>query len=110
MSIIHFHYQANLPNLRRLFVEARTEAEENEYSRTAVCSHLPYLVQDSILKVIAVLQPRPLYLLGRRLQLSSTTNEWLEVGKMMNAMTLYCYHFVNLRVAHSTPCQYQRAQ
>ena len=29
--------QANLPNLRRLFVEARTEAEENEYSRTAVC-------------------------------------------------------------------------
>jgi hypothetical protein len=110
MSIIHFHYQANLPNLRRLFVEARTEAEENEYSRTAVCSHPPYLVQDSILNVIAVLQPRPLYLLGRRLQLSSTTNEWLEVGKMMNAMTLYCYHFANLRVAHSTPCQYQRAQ
>jgi hypothetical protein len=29
--------QANLPNLRRLFVEARTEAEENEYSRKAVC-------------------------------------------------------------------------
>jgi hypothetical protein len=28
--------QANLPNLRRLFVEARTEAEENEYSRKAV--------------------------------------------------------------------------
>jgi hypothetical protein len=28
--------QANLPNLRRLFVEARTEVEENEYSRTAV--------------------------------------------------------------------------
>ena len=28
--------QANLPNLRRLFVEARTEAEENEHSRTAV--------------------------------------------------------------------------
>ena len=25
-----------LPNLRRLFVEARTEAEENEYSRNAV--------------------------------------------------------------------------
>ena len=25
-----------MPNLRRLFVEARTEAEENEYSRTAV--------------------------------------------------------------------------
>ncbi len=26
----------NLPNLRRLFVEARTEAEENAYSRNAV--------------------------------------------------------------------------
>lgn len=25
-----------LPNLRRLFVESRTEAEENEYSRNAV--------------------------------------------------------------------------
>jgi hypothetical protein len=29
-----------LPNLRRLFVEARTEAEENEYSRNAV-THPP---------------------------------------------------------------------
>ncbi|KAK2804438.1 hypothetical protein FQN51_002081 [Onygenales sp. PD_10] len=27
---------ANLPNLRRLFVESRTEAEENEYSRNAL--------------------------------------------------------------------------
>lgn len=33
------HLQA-LPNLRRLFVEARTEAEENEYSRNAVCEKL----------------------------------------------------------------------
>ena len=31
-----------LPNLRRLFVEARTEAEENEYSRNAVrYAHTP---------------------------------------------------------------------
>ena len=29
-----------LPNLRRLFVEARTEAEENEYSRNAVSDTL----------------------------------------------------------------------
>lgn len=29
-----------LPNLRRLFVEARTEAEENEYSRNAVSKTL----------------------------------------------------------------------
>lgn len=35
------NFQANLPNLRRLFVEARTEVEENEYSRTAV--HPPIL-------------------------------------------------------------------
>ncbi|KAI9842218.1 MAG: hypothetical protein M1838_003230 [Thelocarpon superellum] len=26
---------SNLPNLRRLFVEARTDAEESAYSRTA---------------------------------------------------------------------------
>lgn len=32
--------QANLPNLRRLFVEARTVAEENEYSRTAVSHYI----------------------------------------------------------------------
>lgn len=31
---------SNLPNLRRLFVEARTDAEESEYSRNAVCSSL----------------------------------------------------------------------
>lgn len=30
-----------LPNLRRLFVEARTEAEENEYSRNAVSHAMP---------------------------------------------------------------------
>lgn len=29
-------WEMALPNLRRLFVEARTEAEENEYSRNAV--------------------------------------------------------------------------
>ncbi|KAI6245464.1 hypothetical protein HI914_06552, partial [Erysiphe necator] len=29
---------ANLPNLRRLFVEARSEAEESAYSRKAVSS------------------------------------------------------------------------
>lgn len=32
-----------LPNLRRLFVEARTEAEENEYSRNAVTYHFQKL-------------------------------------------------------------------
>jgi hypothetical protein len=31
---------SNLPNLRRLFVEARTEAEESAYSRNAVSHHV----------------------------------------------------------------------
>lgn len=29
--------QANFPNLRRLFIEARTEDEERQVSRKAVC-------------------------------------------------------------------------
>jgi hypothetical protein len=33
---------SNLPNLRRLFVEARTEAEESAYSRNAVSHHIYY--------------------------------------------------------------------
>ncbi|TVY93045.1 hypothetical protein LAWI1_G000617 [Lachnellula willkommii] len=35
MSLIEYS-KANLPNLRRLFVEARTDAEESAYSRNAV--------------------------------------------------------------------------
>ena len=31
---------SNLPNLRRLFVEARTEAEESAYSRNAVSRNI----------------------------------------------------------------------
>jgi hypothetical protein len=39
---------SNLPNLRRLFVEARTDAEESEYSRNAVCSlRLPRSSQNA---------------------------------------------------------------
>lgn len=34
---------SNLPNLRRLFVEARTEAEESAYSRNAVSPNQPQL-------------------------------------------------------------------
>jgi hypothetical protein len=37
---------SNLPNLRRLFVEARTEAEESAYSRNAVSHHI-YIRQRS---------------------------------------------------------------
>ena len=35
MGLINFS-KANLPNLRRLFVEARTDTEESAYSRNAV--------------------------------------------------------------------------
>lgn len=35
--------QANLPNLRRLFVDARTEAEESSYSRNAVRFLVPHM-------------------------------------------------------------------
>jgi hypothetical protein len=35
MGLINFS-KTNLPNLRRLFVEARTDAEESAYSRNAV--------------------------------------------------------------------------
>ena len=44
MGLIKFS-QANLPNLRRLFVEARTEAEESQYSRNAV-SHVVYKLSN----------------------------------------------------------------
>ena len=37
-----------LPNLRRLFVEARTEAEENEYSRNAVEMHPSRISPENI--------------------------------------------------------------
>ena len=38
--------QANLPNLRRLFVDARTEAEESSYSRNAVRFLEPDFIAD----------------------------------------------------------------
>lgn len=40
-----------LPNLRRLFVEARTEAEENEYSRNAV-SHSYLNINESTNRLV----------------------------------------------------------
>ena len=42
MSIIK-NTQANLPNLRRLFVQARTDEEESAYSRNAVSTVTPRL-------------------------------------------------------------------
>ncbi|KAL1958956.1 hypothetical protein VTO42DRAFT_3509 [Malbranchea cinnamomea] len=61
---------ANLPNLRRLFVEARTEAEENEYSRNAIGAIFP------------VLQPRLVHILCCRFQPHCPAHEWGENDKM----------------------------
>ncbi|TQB70883.1 hypothetical protein MPDQ_007977 [Monascus purpureus] len=44
---------ANLPNLRRLFVEARTVAEENEYSRTAFYNLVLFLSSVAIFSLVA---------------------------------------------------------
>ncbi|KAJ5857235.1 hypothetical protein N7455_008129 [Penicillium solitum] len=44
---------ANLPNLRRLFVEARTEAEENEYSRKAFYNLVLFISSVAIFSLTA---------------------------------------------------------
>ncbi|KAJ5725901.1 uncharacterized protein N7483_007258, partial [Penicillium malachiteum] len=47
------YLQANLPNLRRLFVEARTEVEENEYSRTAFYNLVLFISSVAIFSLAA---------------------------------------------------------
>ncbi|KAN0071084.1 hypothetical protein V8E54_010515 [Elaphomyces granulatus] len=47
------HYQANLPNLRRLFVEARTEVEENEYSRKAFYNLVLFISSVAVFSLVA---------------------------------------------------------
>lgn len=44
---------ANLPNLRRLFVEARTEAEESAYSRRAFYNLVLFMSSVAIFSLIA---------------------------------------------------------
>ncbi|EYE91952.1 DUF5310 domain-containing protein [Aspergillus ruber CBS 135680] len=44
---------ANLPNLRRLFVEARSEAEENEYSRTAFYNLVLFISSVAVFSLTA---------------------------------------------------------
>ncbi|KAJ5624129.1 hypothetical protein N7510_000438 [Penicillium lagena] len=46
-------FQGNLPNLRRLFVEARTEAEENEYSRTAFYNLVLFISSIAVFSLAA---------------------------------------------------------
>ncbi|CAI7678016.1 unnamed protein product [Penicillium pancosmium] len=48
-----FVSMANLPNLRRLFVEARTEVEENEYSRTAFYNLVLFISSVAVFSLAA---------------------------------------------------------
>ncbi|RAH43682.1 DUF5310 domain-containing protein [Aspergillus brunneoviolaceus CBS 621.78] len=48
-----YQNQANLPNLRRLFVEARTEAEENEHSRTAFYNLVLFISSVAVFSLVA---------------------------------------------------------
>ncbi|PMD16640.1 hypothetical protein NA56DRAFT_580145 [Hyaloscypha hepaticicola] len=52
MNLIKFS-QANLPNLRRLFVEARTEAEESQYSRNAFYNIVLFMSSVAVFSLIA---------------------------------------------------------
>ncbi|KAI9788218.1 MAG: hypothetical protein M1816_007070 [Peltula sp. TS41687] len=44
---------SNLPNLRRLFIEARTEEEESEYSRSAFYNVVLFLSSVAIFSLVA---------------------------------------------------------
>ncbi|KAM0794431.1 hypothetical protein BDR22DRAFT_691094 [Usnea florida] len=44
---------ANLPNLRRLFVDARTEAEERSYSRNAFYNLILFMSSVAAFSLIA---------------------------------------------------------
>ncbi|OCK88138.1 uncharacterized protein K441DRAFT_590521, partial [Cenococcum geophilum 1.58] len=44
---------SNLPNLRRLFVEARTEAEESAYSRNAFYNLVLFMSSVAIFSLVA---------------------------------------------------------
>ncbi|PVI07489.1 hypothetical protein DM02DRAFT_327734 [Periconia macrospinosa] len=44
---------SNLPNLRRLFVEARTEAEESAYSRNAFYNLVGFMSSVAVYSLVA---------------------------------------------------------
>lgn len=66
---------SNLPNLRRLFVEARTDAEESEYSRNAVCSPILLYSSSTLTKFRTVLQPCHVHVLDSWLQLGRSAHD-----------------------------------
>jgi Family of unknown function (DUF5310) len=76
-----------LPNLRRLFVEARTEAEENEYSRNAVRN--PPQINSNVIVELSifltfmadglmylVLQPRIVHIIDCGFQFDGSEDGW----------------------------------
>lgn len=87
-----------LPNLRRLFVEARTEAEENEYSRNAV-SYLCFDRGNLTNDIRRVLQSGAIHFICCCLQLSGTEDEWSEDSQVM---TIFILHGRFLRYADQT--------
>ncbi|KAF2688049.1 hypothetical protein K458DRAFT_385611 [Lentithecium fluviatile CBS 122367] len=44
---------SNLPNLRRLFVEARTEGEESAYSRNAFYNLVMFMSSVAVFSIVA---------------------------------------------------------
>jgi len=58
LALIHLDHITRLsnmalPNLRRLFVEARTEAEENEYSRNAFYNLVLFISSVAVFSLVA---------------------------------------------------------
>ncbi|CAL3969779.1 hypothetical protein PZA11_007641 [Diplocarpon coronariae] len=45
--------QANLPNLRRLFVDGRTDAEESAYSRNAFYNIVLFMSSVAVFSLVA---------------------------------------------------------
>ncbi|CAG8954891.1 hypothetical protein HYALB_00009941 [Hymenoscyphus albidus] len=52
MSLTNFS-KANLPNLRRLFVEARTDVEESAYSRKAFYNIVLFMSSVAVFGLVA---------------------------------------------------------
>jgi hypothetical protein len=87
-----------LPNLRRLFVEARTEAEENEYSRNAV-RDAHHGTQRRNLLISVVLQFGPLHFISGCIQPRGATYE-RQQGHEVKSMG-FCHAF---RKSYRTTC------
>lgn len=93
--------KANFPNLRRLFIESRSDDEEREVSRKAVRVHCVLslyryllgaigsrsLMQITDIRDTAVLQRRPLHGLGRCLQPDRAADERHEIDPSLTKRT-----------------------